>query len=228
MPTSIVTPATNESTAPIQNDGGATFTSAFTVSGASYSGNGLAAASPGALALKAWNYPVELASQLTGASGQQTSQSLGIYQTYLHSGLIVSNVYAYQAVAGNTVSTTVSFAGLYYCNTASTAALVSSTAALSVTNLSTAVGFKTFPLSTPFTTVNAGQYYVGFLLQATTMPVFGALTSNMTPTIAAGPAAAAAQYPFAVNGTSLSTLPTTLTTSSNTLTNAVCTWIGLA
>jgi len=217
---SVINPQLNETLAPYQFDNN------VTISGSNVAG-GTTSLSPSAVGFKAWNYPVLLA-QGTGTA--TTAQSLYLMEVNLSTGTAFSNVYFYAASAPAAVpSTTASFAGVYQVTNSSTAVLVASTAQIG-TSISTTSGFKTCALTAQFTTNTTGQYYVGVLIGTGTQVAFGtpngATAVTTGPTVAAG-LATAASYPFALNGTSLTTLPATVTTTSNALTNALAIWCGL-
>lgn len=222
MPSSIINPQTNETLAPYQ------FDAAVTISGANLAG-GTTAFSPANVGLKAWTFPLFLAS---GTGAATTAQDLYLAQVNLSTATTFGNIYVNAVAVGTTnPSTTASFAGVYYVNTGSTAALVASTAQIGSAT-GTTTGFKTYPLTAQFTTAGTGQYYVGVLYGTGTQPQLatptGATATSTGATIAAGPVATAASYPFVLGGTSLSSLPTTITLSSDALTGALVFWAGLA
>jgi hypothetical protein len=222
LPSSIINPQTNETLAPYQFDGG------VTISGVNVSGS-TTNASAGQLGLKAFNFAPLLAS---GSGTATTAQDLYLMQVNLSTATTFTNIYAYVAVALTAVpSTTASFAGIYQVTNSSTAVLVASTAQIGTT-IGTTSGFKTFALTASYTTPNTGQFYVGVLMGTGSQPQFstpsGGTAVTLAPTLAAGPVLTAANYPFALNGASLTTLPTTVTTTSNALTNALAIWVGLA
>lgn len=219
---SIINPQVNETQAPYQFDSG------VIMGGANVAGGG-SALSPANVGLKAWDFPLILANG-TG-SAKATAQSLYLAQINLNVSTVISNIYLNYQAAGTAVSTTASFAGLYYVNSTSTATLVASTTQIG--NSATVAGFATCPLTVPFTTAASGAYYVGVLLgTSTTVPVFrtanGVITVTTDATTVAGPNAVATNYQYAVGGTSLTVLPTSLTLSSNTLTGAYAFWTGVA
>lgn len=221
MPSTIINPQTNETLAPYQFDGG------VTIAGANISG-GTSALSPYTVGLKAWDFPLVLAGG-TGAS--MTSSYVYIASVNLPVNVAFSNVYVNQTgTLAALPSTTASFAGLYYVNTSSTAALVASTAQIG-TATGTAAGFKTYPLTAPYTTTASGTYYVA-VLYGSNGPALSAAAADTAvttgATVAAGPVVTASGYPFAVNGTTASTLATSLTLTSNSLTSAQVYWAGLS
>jgi hypothetical protein len=219
---SVINPQVNETLAPYQFDAG------VTISGSNVSG-GTTLLSPAVIGLKAWNFPPLLA---TATGNATTAQDLYLAQVNLSTATVFSNIYLYAAAGPAGVpSSTASFAGVYFPTTSSTAALVASTAQIG-TAIGTTSGFKTCPLTAQFTTAATGQFYVGVLIGTGTQVQFGTPAGDTAVTtgavLAAGPLATAAQYPFALNGTSLSTLPATVTTTSNLTTGAIPFWVGLA
>ena len=145
---SIINPQTNETQAPYQFDGG------VTIGGANLAGGG-ASLSPSNVGLKAWDFPLALAG---GTGAAMTSAYLYIAQVNLPVNTAFSNLYVNQTGTLAAVpSTTASFAGLWYVNTSSTAALVASTAQIG-TATGTGAGFKTYPLTAAFTTASPGTY----------------------------------------------------------------------
>ena len=217
MPSSVINPQLNETLAPYQFDAG------VTISGSNLSG-GTASLAPAQYGLKGWSFPVILAS---GTSAAITTGSVYLSQVTLPVNTTLANIYYYQVGSATALSTTASFAGVYFVNSSSTAALVASTAALTTTNFSTAAAtFKALPLTAQYTTAATGTYYLALLIGATTGPTMGAPASIPPSTLLTGPVNAAAAYPFAINGTGASTLPATLTLSSNTA--AVALWAGCA
>ena len=210
MPSS-ATPQTNETLAPYQFDGGVAAVAGSTALSASYAG------------LKAWTSPLISAGGTTAAL---TTGSVFIGGMTLPSATTYSNIVVYVTSAASLPSTTQSFAGLYYVNTSSTAALVASSTAFGAA--STTTGFHSCALTSAFTTSNAGLYYVALLVAGTGTSAGFAADSATSATIVAGPGAAAASYPYAINTTGNTALPATLTLSSSTLTNAYSFWAGLS
>jgi hypothetical protein len=80
----------------------------------------------------------------------------------------------------------------------------------------------------PLTTaqnVGQGMYWVALLSNASTAPKFAA-TANSAALANVGLPAASLR--FCVNGTSATTLPSSLTLSSNTATGAATFWVGVS
>lgn len=218
MAGSVINPQVNETTAPFQFD-----SATVLVGGANLSGGGVLNA-PAAIGLKVSNGNPGLYNATGGAA--LTAQSLYMAQVAMGTGTPLSNLY-FDWQAATAVSST-TFAGLYQVSNSTTAVLVASTAQLS-TQAGTGAGFKTCPLITPFVAAASGAYFIGILPgAASTITVFtapGATAATTFPTQAAGPVGTSGQYPWAVGGTSLSTLPTSV---NPTLTGAYAMWVGAA
>lgn len=213
----VYVPPVNETTSPYQFDG------AVTIAGTSASG-AMSVSSPSNAGMQAWSFPLALASGTAGALTGQGQQVLAGLNLPLNTSY--SNIYLKVATASNGLTSGQCFAGVY----SPSGTLVASTAQLATT-VGTSTGVITCPLISPFTTTVAGQYWVGCFFNGGTNPalsVFTGLTAITTGATAAAGVATAANYPFAVNGTSLSTaLPTSITPSSNSLTSAFVFWAGL-
>jgi len=220
LPTSIINPQVNETLAPYQFDGG------VTIGGANIAG-GASALAPAVVGLKAWSFPLALAG---GSVAALTSAYLYLAQVNLPVNTAFSNIYVNMlGTVAALPSTTASFAGVWYVNTSSTAALVASTAQIG-TATGTTAGFKTYPLTAQYTTTSSGTYYVGLVYGSNgpSLSVAAATAITTGATTVAGPVATASQYPFAINGTSVSTLPVSLALTSNQLATAEVFWVGLS
>ena len=216
---SIINPVTNETISPYQFDGG------VSVSGAPIS-NSMALFNPATAGLKAWNYPLALATGTVAAAVVSTG-TVYLSEIALGYGQAFGNIYFDVTAAATGPSTTASFAGLYYINSSTSAALVASTAQIG-SAIGTVTGFATLPLTASYTTTAAGLYYVGLVMGATTMPGFRTIGGTGSTAAYIGGVATAANYPFWTNGTGASTLPTTVTLSSNNAGTAYTFWCGMS
>lgn len=251
MPSSVVTPQLNETTAPYQFDGAVTMSGPTTMNGtvsmsgvvagpATFNGsatiagvNAAVALSPPApsdVGLKAWTFPTYLA---TGTATFSVVGSVYLAMTHLTSGLTYGTIYAAIGTSGGSITTGSSFAGVY--NGAGT--LVATTA-----DISTVLGtgtyvpglYYSFPLATAFTVTTAGPYWVGMFFNAggtASFPVFKTAAGNVTGAtgaqIAAGPGTA--PFPFAaIATTSATAMPATFALGSAGTTGAIVYWAGLA
>ena len=223
MAGTIVTPATNETTAPMQFDGtvtvGAVNASSY-FSAPSYS--------PSTVGLQAWTFPTNVA---TGTGSAVTvGGRLYLAQLNLPANMQLNKMYFNIATAASGATSAQNFAGLYN----SSGALVATTSDLT-TAIGTNTGYITGTLTATYTVPTAGVYYYAIYFNAgTTLPVLTCMASEVTvttsATAAAGPVATATQYPFSVSATTGNTtaLPASITLSSNSLTGAYVFWGGLA
>lgn len=181
--------------------------------------------SPSSAGLLAWNFPY---AQATGTgSAVTTGGSLYLAKIPLAAGTVVTNLWFSIATAAATPTATENLGGLY----TSAGALVASTGDLS-TAIGTNTGVISCPLTAAYTVPAAGNYYVGFSLNAATLPVLTCYVAQVTVTTSVvffGSTTkfgnTAAKYPFAINTTGNTTaLPTSLTMTSNTATGAYAYW----
>jgi hypothetical protein len=229
---SVITPALNETQAPYQFDNYVLVSGADTRGIQSPMSNGQVTGQ-----LVAQNFPTFLATGTAGATATAGSNMLAMLT--LAANTTVNNIWINVITAASSLTSGQCFAGLYYVGpvsslpAATTAALVGTTAQLATT-VGTNTGFIKCPLTTPYTTASAGAYYVGCYFNGTSTPKMACYSGFVTATTSAGivatfPNTSTSQYPFAVNGTSLTTtgMPTSLTITSNSTTNAFCYWAGV-
>jgi hypothetical protein len=155
--------------------------------------------------LIAWTYDPPAAT----ASSAPTSGTVQLLRVILPQAQTVTNVLVEVAVAGATLTSAENFAGLY----SAAGVLLSATADQSSNWLNT--GLQTMPLTTVQTGLAAGIYYIGLVSNGVTTPAFargGGLAGESTM-INAGLTAATAR--FATGPATQSTLPGTITMSSN-------------
>lgn len=166
----------------------------------SVGGNALGLTKPSAHSMVAWTYDMQHC--IAGKAG--VAQTLYLAAVYVNRAASVTKLYWGINTAGSGTVAGQNFVGLY--NSAGT--------------LVTSAGIDARVTTTgPFTetisaSVTPGQYWVAFLINATTMPQIyraqdlNAAFMNLGIT-------AAANYRFATNGTGLSALPGTITPASN-------------
>lgn len=123
--------------------------------------------------------------------------------------------------AAATVTANESFLGLY--NAAGT--LVASTAAGALDTLITSAGILNVAVATPYAAA-AGYYWVAFVNNATTAATV-ARASGASLSISNG-GAAASSFRYAVNGTSQTSLPGSITPGSNTVSGATTMWAAVS
>lgn len=176
---------------------------------------GMTATTPTDVGYKSWNYdPVSAVNTSAPSSGVLYLMRLQIRNTDT-----VTKVWmAVASSAGIALTSGQNFLGLYN----STGALVRSTADLTATL--SASGEQGYNLASA-ASVTPGFYWVGLLLNGTTMPTF-VRASGAVQGLGNGPSATATKR-FAQYGTGLTALPSALTLAN--LTNPVLTfWVGVS
>jgi hypothetical protein len=168
--------------------------------------------------IQAWTFDPALSS----ASQAITSESLYVMSLLVRAPVAVNNILIAVSSAG-TGTVTAAGAGLYNSSGTRLGHNTSTgwgTAAAGVQTLALTVD------SSQSLTLQPGTYFVAvFAEQASTVASLAA-SGAKAATLAAGLGAAA--YRASVNGTSVTTLPTSLTLSSNSLTSAFPFWAGLS
>jgi hypothetical protein len=184
--------------------------------------------SPSAAGLLAWNFPYVLAQ--AGSSAVIIGGTLYLAKLPLAAGTVVTNLWMDINTAAVTPTTGQNFGGLY----SAAGALLATTS-----DLTTAIGTNTGPIECPlsaaYTVQSSANYYIGFSLNAATLPKLECYLSQGTITTGVVPFGStttfgntAAKYPFAVNTTGNTTaLPTSLTMSSNTATGSYAYWVAV-
>jgi peptidoglycan/xylan/chitin deacetylase (PgdA/CDA1 family) len=146
----------------------------------------------------------------SAASAPLTAGTITLIAVFLRKTATISNIIAQVTALGNTLTSSENFAGLYD----STGTLRGVTADQTASWGSASV--KTMALTTPYANAPPGMYYVALLSNGTTAPTFR--TTASTIAIAnAGLSGASLRYASNGSGT---TLPGSLTLSSNAITNA--------
>lgn len=191
------------------------------------------AETPSSAGLLAWDYPYVMASAGASSTGSAVTIAGTLYlaKLVLAAGTVVTNLWFRIATAASGITASQNFGGLY----SATGSLLATSA-----DLSTVIGTNTGPiqaaLTAPYTVVNSGTYYAAFFFNAgTTLPVLGCFSNQNTITTGAQNFGSlttfgntAAKFPFAVNTTgNTTTLPASLTMSSNTATGAYTYWVGV-
>lgn len=157
-------------------------------------------------AVLAWSYDPAVTSNSTAVA----SGTVQLIKIVLRRAATISNLYAQVNTAGGTLTSGQNFAGLY----SASGTLLSATADQTTAWGST--GMKTMALTTP-QTVLPGYYYVALLSNGTTGPAFarGNGLSGAANAINLGLAASTAR--FATGPTAQTSLPSSITMSSNSL-----------
>lgn len=185
------------------------------------------AVSPSSAGLLAWDFPYVLAGG-TG-SAVTTAGLLYLAKVPLVGGTVVTNIWFKIATAAASLTTAQNFAGLYNASGQRVAVTGDLTATIG-TNTGPIQGALTAPYTVP---AGGGNYWVGLIFNASvTQPVLSCYTGQVTVTTSVanfGSASTfgntAAKYPFAASATTgNTTLPTSITMSSNTATGAYAFW----
>lgn len=156
---------------------------------------------------------------MTAAGTNTISGTVYIAKVLLRYPTAINKIAFSVASAAATVTANQNFAGIY--DSAGTRVAVTATGALD--SLITSSGVLVATLTTT-PTLAAGFYWVAFVNNATTPTQLGR-SSTLTSTPNAN--LTAATYRFAVNGTSQTTLPSTITPASNSLTNSFSLWAAI-
>ena len=172
--------------------------------------------------LLAWNYD-----PLTAGSGTATiSETLYLLAIQVREPLSVTNIVLNLTTVGGTLTSSESLVALF--NSSGTQIGVSADQS-TAWGSGGSTGAKTIPLASGPFAIPAGLYYVAILsVGSGTMPSF--LRAGLTGTASAadGGNATAATFRFAVNGTSATSMPSSLTLSSNAHSGAEQYWVGLS
>jgi hypothetical protein len=134
-----------------------------------------------------------------------------LIMVFLRATATITNIIASISTSGSGLTASENFAGLYD----SSGTLRGVTADMTAT-WGGAVGAKTMPLASPYVNAPPGVYYVAILSNGTTPPTFRASAPNGT---LANAGLSGASLRFCTNGTG-TTLPGSLTLSSNSTTNS--------
>lgn len=191
------------------------------------------AITPSSAGLIAWDFPYAFATQgaASTASAAVTGGSLYLAKLVLAAGTVVTNLWFRIATAASGITTGQNFGGLYSA---------SGTLLATSADLSTVIGTNTGPiqaaLTSAYTVTTSGNYYAAFFFNAgTTEPTLATFANQNTVTTGAQDMGSlttfgntAAKFPFAINTTgNTTTLPASLTMTSNTATGAYAYWVGL-
>jgi hypothetical protein len=163
-----------------------------------------------------WNYD-PAAANATGTT--LTNGTVFLQRIQVRAPMKITNVWVHLTNAAVTPTSGQSAVGLY----SSSGALLSGSADTG-TALSGSAGAISMALSTP-QNVGAGFYWVALLGNASTA---AKLTASVNGAANANVGLSAAAFRFAVNGTSQTSLPASITTSSNTATGAQTFWVGVS
>lgn len=212
-------------------------TVAINGSGASIGGSAAndlnSAETPSSAGLLAWDFPYAMGSIATTSTGSAvvTGGTLYLAKMVLAAGTVVTNLWFRIATAASGITTGQNFGGLYSAG---------GTRLATSADLSTVIGTNTGPiqaaLTAPYTIQTSGTYYAAFFFNAgTTEPVLGCFSGQNTVTTGAQNLGSlttfgntAATFPFAVNTTGNTTsLPASLTMTSNSATGAYAYWVGV-
>lgn len=202
-------------------DGNARFAGDVTVAGSldvptlDVSGAALGLVTPATHGLVAWTYdPVNNVN-----SSQLTAGTVYLSAVYPVADASITKIYWHLAVAAATVTADQNEVGLYD----------SSGTLLASTNVDDDItSADLIETAIDATNVTAGgMYWVGMVFNASTMPTIarGAGLSNTSAAINVG--LTAASYRFATNGTSQTSLPASITPSSNTATTFGGPWVAI-
>jgi hypothetical protein len=189
-------------------------TDLFTVNSVQVPGNVYQASDS---ALLAWTYDPSA----TTNSTLTVNGTVYLAQVLLRYSTTVSKLSVGVSTAAATVTANQNFLGLY--NSAGTRVAV--TAAGTLDTLITSAGIVTASVVTPYAAV-AGTYWVAFVNNASTASTLARASGASLSIANAGAAAAAFRY--AVNGTSQTSLPSTITPGSNTVTGAFTMWAAVS
>jgi hypothetical protein len=172
---------------------------------------------PSDLALLGWAYDPLAATT--------TSLSIGgtVYLTaiWLRQPMLVSNLWCIVTTVGAGLTASQNFLGLY--NSSGTQVAVTADVSGSVPFITTS-GTAKVAVTTPYN-APAGQYWMAMVFNGTTKPT---LASAVSPSTYGHLTSAASAYRFAVNGTGQTTLPASITPSSNVTTGAFTYWAGVS
>jgi hypothetical protein len=168
----------------------------------------------------AWNFDLALIGNSTALS----SGNVYLQRIDVHRALTVTNVCAAYVTAGNTLTSSECFAGLYN----SAGVLVGTTADQSAAWVGTAQKVLQMPLSGGPFIVSPGFYWVAFLANGTTGPALGRLSSISNPADYINSTMTAATYRIANVTGSKTTLPASITPASNAQATVQAFWAGLS
>lgn len=164
-----------------------------------------------------WNYDPISTSSGTGTSG--SSGTLYLHKINAQTGGTVSNIHVVVGTAGSSLTSGQNFAAIYNSSGTRLAVTTDQTTAWGST------GHKVMTLSGSTSLTVGSDYYVGLLAVGSTPPAF-----VRGPTGQAAPNAnlTGAALRFSVNGTGLTSTPSSVTLSSNSGTNAQPYWVALS
>lgn len=166
-----------------------------------------------------WNYDPMLAVTTTVGSVQAVSGSLYVQKIIANnSGTVSSIVVNLGGTTGSGLTTGQNLAAIFDASGTRIAITADQTSAWEST------GEKDMALTSSASIVAGQTYYVGLLAVGTTPPTFFAAG---TATSSGNILLASADNRFSVNGTGRSSMPTSITLSSNTGTGARTYWVGL-
>jgi hypothetical protein len=166
--------------------------------------------------LAEWNYD-PAAANATGTT--LTNGTVFLQRIQVRAPMKISNVWVHLTNAAITPTAGQSAVGLY-----SSAGTLLSGSGDTGSTLSGAAGAVSMALTTP-QNVGAGFYWVALLGNAATA---AKLTASVNGAANANVGLSAAGFRFCVNGTSATSLPATVTASSNTATGAQTFWVGVS
>lgn len=193
------------------NSGSNSYSSVALTNVAGYSINGVSVPgnvfNPSDQNLIAWSYDPALP---TNSSAISTSGVLHLVKVVLRYPATITNVLYQINTIGSTLTSGQSFVGIY-----DSGGTLRGTSASQSTAWAATTGLYTTPLTASYSAA-AGTYFIAFMCQGTTGPALARLNglAGASSTINAG--LSAANYRFAINGTGNTSLPASITLSSNT------------
>lgn len=166
--------------------------------------------------LIAWSYEPSVAT----SSGTITPGVIQLVAVILRKAATITNVIVEIAAVGSALTTAENFLALYDSSGTRQGVTADQTSAWAST------GVMVTPLATPYSAA-AGVYYVAVLSNGSTSPTFARSTgiTGAGGFINVGLTASTAR--FAVNGTAQTSMPSSLTLSSNSLA-AIALWAGVS
>jgi hypothetical protein len=164
-------------------------------------GNTFGAAGPGAHGLVGWTFDPTMVN--TGQTG--TAQTIYLSGIFVARSASLTKLYWGINTAGATITASQNFVGLY--NSSGTRL-----ASVGVDARVTTTGLFTETISA---SVSPGMYWVAFVFNATTMPAVYRGPGQLNATLVNAGITTAASYRYATAGTGQTSLPSSITTTSN-------------
>lgn len=172
---------------------------------------------PGDQGMLEWNF--DPAAAITGGT-VMTKTDISLARINIRTPTVVNNVWLHCVTAATGQTSNQNFVGIY----SSAGALLGSSAAGSIDSKLTTGAVVTQPLTAPVA-LGPGFYWVAALFNSSGTAVLLAEAGNSAVNANAG--LTAVNYRWATNGTG-TTLPSTITPSSNSLTGAIPFWTGVS